>query len=670
MKRHPTLLAAAVLAIPLILGPASPALAATYTPINWSQLQSDVAAATAADLVSLQANITAPSGERLEVAPGGTLNLDLNGFTLTIPAAPNEDAAVRVPAGALLEIIATGGGTLNAVGGSSGAGIGGDHQEDGGTVIIHGGAINATASGLGGGAGIGGGGAGGAGGSVIIHGGVVTATSQGGHVGGAGIGGGEASPGGTIVITGGVVVATGGNGSPGVGAGAGIGGGGSIGWMTNGGAGGTVTISGGTVTAIGGTSPGTQGGGGAGIGGGGGGPISSGGAGGTVSVDAAATPSSHAAGGSGALATLGGSAATISAEPTPTAGYFHTAVAVNGTQDGPASSVSISFQFLVSFDSAGGSAVADQYVDVGALASVPTPTRNGFDFTGWRLGVATGPVWDGSAPVTAPITVVATWVEVDTSALEDAIANALAAGDYTPDSWVDYGSALQNAADLLIRVPSGSQAEVDAALAAIVSAEALLVLRADFTDLVEAIDHAGALPGQGTAVGEFDYDAWAGLSDGHAALLVELGEGQDVYDDKNSTQTEVDDAAAGLREQLQLVESGLALAETVIEVDGLGLIDSDYTTDSWNALSTALSAATTALDTVPLTDSAILNDLRGALLNAWSALVPVQAAPAPGGLPGTGAEFAPYLATGVLLLLLGAGVFWRGVGVRVRQPRL
>lgn len=659
MKRHPTILAAVILAIPLILVPASPALAATYTPINWSQLQSDVAAATAADLVSLRANITAPSGQRLEVGPSGTLNLDLNGFTLTIPAAPNEDAAVRVPAGARLEIIATGGGTLNAIGGSSGAGIGGDHQESAGAVTIYGGTINATAAGPGGAAGIGGGGAGGFGGSVAIHGGVVTATSEGGEVGGAGIGGGEARPGGTVLITGGVVVATGGDGSPGTGAGAGIGGGGSIGFFTNGGDGATVTISGGTVTAIGGTSPGTQGGGGAGIGGGGGGALSSGGAGGTVSIEAPATPSSHPTGGAGAIATLGGTAAPISAIPSPGVNYFHAAVSVDGTRDGPAGSVSITFQNRVSFDSAGGDPIDDQYVDIGAFASVPTPTRNGFDFTGWRLGTATGPAWDGSAPVTAPITVVATWVEVDTSALEDAIANSLTAGDYTPDSWVDYGSALQDAANLLARVPSGSQAEVDAALAAIVSAEALLVLRADFTDLEQAIDQAEALPPQGVAIGEFDYDAWAGLSDGHAAMLVELGEAQDVFDDKNSTQAEVDTATAELLEQLQLVASGLALAATIIEIEGLGLIDSDYTSGSWIALSAALSAATTALDTVPLPDSAILNDLRGALRDAWSALVLAQTVPDPG-LPGTGAELAPYLVTGVLLLLLGAGVLVGG----------
>ncbi|SMP71060.1 S-layer homology domain-containing protein [Anoxynatronum buryatiense] len=149
------------------------------------------------------------------------------------------------------------GGTVTARGGSSGAGIGGGISGVGGTTTIEGGTV--TATGEAGGAGIGGG-AWQAGGSVTIEGGTVTAT--GGDMG-AGIGGGYNGAGGSVTIEGGTVTATGGD------MGAGIGGGDS-------GAGGDITIEGGTVTA-------TSGGQGAGIGGG------IGGAGGTITINAAAT---------------------------------------------------------------------------------------------------------------------------------------------------------------------------------------------------------------------------------------------------------------------------------------------------------------------------------------------------------------------------------------------
>ena len=152
-----------------------------------------------------------------------------------------------------------GNGALVAIGGSSGAGVGGDRYQSCGKVVIYGGSV--TASGSGSGAGIGGGNYGGTGGTVVINGGTVVATgdSYGAGIGGGGNGGGN---GGAVTINGGTVTATGGS------DGAGIGGGGD---PSNGGNGGTVTINGGEVTATGGT-------GGAGIGGG------RAGAGGTVTI--------------------------------------------------------------------------------------------------------------------------------------------------------------------------------------------------------------------------------------------------------------------------------------------------------------------------------------------------------------------------------------------------
>ena len=133
------------------------------------------------------------------------------------------------------------------------AGIGGEYEQDGGTITINGGIINATAGE--GGAGIGGGSGrdyGRNGGTITINEGTVKAT---GNEKGAGIGGGsgmhQGGDGGTITINGGTIEATGGRLAAGIGAGHGPFGGNC----------GTVTINGGTVNASGGD-------GGAGIGGG------------------------------------------------------------------------------------------------------------------------------------------------------------------------------------------------------------------------------------------------------------------------------------------------------------------------------------------------------------------------------------------------------------------
>lgn len=667
MHRPRVLIAAAVLALPLIFVPTSPAHAATYTPSNWTELRADVAAATATDVVELGANITAPAGQRLEVAPGAALNLDLNGFTLTIPAAPNEQAAIRVPSTAQLDIRATGGGALMAVSGSSGAGIGGDHRESAGTVVIRGGTVTAKASGPGGGAGIGGGGAGGAGGTVTILGGVVTATSEGGEVGGAGIGGGEASPGGTVTISGGAVTATGGDGSPGVGGGAGIGGGGSIGFFMDGGAGASVTITGGSVTATGGTSPGTAGGGGAGIGGGGGGAISSGGSGGSVSVLAPATAYSHAAGGSGTHPTMGGVGATIAPGVSPTPGLYYTAAAVQGSVGGPAATVSIAFQFHLTFDSDGGTAVPDQFVDVGGFATEPAPpTRAGFEFTGWRVGGATGPEWDSSAAVDSALSLVATWQAVDRSGLLALVAGAVTDElDYTPASWAPYASALADA-QAVLGDGAATQAEVDAARAALESAAGELVPRADFTGLTVVADLARALPANGTGGAEFDYDAWRGLGDAHAELESLLSRADAVLADLDSTQAEVDTAAINLLEQLILIDAGMALATTVAGIDALGLVETDYTPETWTTLQGAIGDAHAALDAIPLAGRAVLDPLDDAVLDAWSAL---ESRPDSGGLPVTGPEIAPLAGGAVALVLLGALVLLLSSRRRGASPR-
>ena len=176
------------------------------------------------------------------VASNSTLNLSLVGSNYLMSG--RQEAALHVPIGATLNITNQDvNGTLTAIGGGQGPGIGGGHQSRGGNVTINGGTI--TAVGGFGAAGIGCGDFGMDGGNIVIAGGTVMA--QGGGMGeggcGAGIGGGNASAGGIITITGGKVTATGGVDNWAEAAGAGIGGGHTK-------PGGHITITGGTVFAV------------------------------------------------------------------------------------------------------------------------------------------------------------------------------------------------------------------------------------------------------------------------------------------------------------------------------------------------------------------------------------------------------------------------------------
>jgi len=125
------------------------------------------------------------------------------------------------------------GGTITATGGSMGAGIGSGHMGASESIAIHGGIITATGGQFA--AGIGGGGYYGDGGSITITGGSVGAISGSGAGDPAAIGGGCDGQAGTIIISGGNIFACG---EPG----AGIGGAGGA-------TGGSITISGGNITA-------------------------------------------------------------------------------------------------------------------------------------------------------------------------------------------------------------------------------------------------------------------------------------------------------------------------------------------------------------------------------------------------------------------------------------
>ena len=143
----------------------------------------------------------------------GQVTLILEGTNLLVAGA--EKAGVCVGVGRTL--IIEGDGTLEAVGGNGGAGIGSELLDNCGTIIINSGTV--TATGNDGGSGIGGGrnygGTTGGGGTVIINGGTVTANGQ---KLGSDIGGGQDNTTtGICIILGGTVTAT--NGSFGTNAG-------------------------------------------------------------------------------------------------------------------------------------------------------------------------------------------------------------------------------------------------------------------------------------------------------------------------------------------------------------------------------------------------------------------------------------------------------------------
>ena len=185
-------------------------------------------------------NINA-SGAAIATSGKGNVNIELDG-TNTLKSGSDHAGLEKSIDGKLTITDENENGKLSAIGGYSGAGIGGGDQGNGSNITITGGEI--TAAGGKYGAGIGGGYYGN-GSNITITGGKVTAT---GREHGAGIGGGAYAGGNDITITGGKVTATGGE------YGAGIGGG-------NQGNGSNITITGGEVTAAGGTN-------GAGIGGG------------------------------------------------------------------------------------------------------------------------------------------------------------------------------------------------------------------------------------------------------------------------------------------------------------------------------------------------------------------------------------------------------------------
>lgn len=179
----------------LIGGSGNYTLTGSTDTINHILIKSGTINITLKDLTVSTAGMSIGEGDdkTLQFAPaikveaGATVNFTLEGNN-SLTSKNAEYAAINVEAGA--EININGDGTLNAVGGSNAAGIGGNNGENAGTINISGGTITATCG---------------------------TDSSHG--EAGAGIGGGNSSSGGNINITGGIATAIGGERAAGIGGG-------------------------------------------------------------------------------------------------------------------------------------------------------------------------------------------------------------------------------------------------------------------------------------------------------------------------------------------------------------------------------------------------------------------------------------------------------------------
>ncbi|MBS7577165.1 MULTISPECIES: InlB B-repeat-containing protein [unclassified Enterococcus] len=76
----------------------------------------------------------------------------------------------------------------------------------------------------------------------------------------------------------------------------------------------------------------------------------------------------------------------------------------------------------VTFNSNGGTAVSNQVVSDGSVASLPTePTRSGYNFNGWYADSALKTPWDFETPITADTTLYAAWTPVTSESITQSV---------------------------------------------------------------------------------------------------------------------------------------------------------------------------------------------------------------------------------------------------------
>lgn len=113
-------------------------------------------------------------------------------------------------------------------------------------------------------------------------------------------------------------------------------------------------------------------------------------------------------------------------------------------------------------------------------------------------------------------------------------ANALKEENYTPNSWKPFAEALTAAEAVLANSADASQADVDAAYAALLTAQTALVRAADKSELNAAVAEANKLNKD-----DYTADSWAAVAKAKEAAAA-------VAADANATQAEVDAARDAL----------------------------------------------------------------------------------------------------------------------------
>ncbi|MDR1790659.1 MAG: glycoside hydrolase family 3 C-terminal domain-containing protein [Propionibacteriaceae bacterium] len=233
----------------------------------------------------------------------------------------------------------------------------------------------------------------------------------------------------------------------------------------------------------------------------------------------------------------------------------------------------------------------------------------------------------GSTKVSHTATVRVGDAPIDTAALAkriDNIENAidsdlLVEENYTADSWEDLQDALAAGEAAL---SATDQAVVDQALADINAAYANLVPRGDTAPLAALVD---AVDGLADAAATYTPASWADLEDAidDAKALIAHPE--------NVTQPVVDAALDAITDALAALEIAVVKASLISLIDsvdaqiaGNSLVPGNYTSSSWSALTSALTAAKAARDSATATQADV-DTAQGNLQTAVAGLTTLTA---------------------------------------------
>lgn len=181
--------------------------------------------------------------------------------------------------------------------------------------------------------------------------------------------------------------------------------------------------------------------------------------------------------------------------------------------------------------------------------------------------------------------------------------------DYTSLSWEQFISAYYDA-DAVMKSENVTQADVDGAIASLNSAMSSLVLVADKTALISAIDAA-----MNKVEEEYTPNSWS-------AFKAVLYDAISVREDMNASQTEVNSAVTSLNNavnSLVLRANKSALISKIAEANTKA--ETDYTPNSWSALQTALSTANAVADDANASQTTV-NNAVSTLNSAITNLVP------------------------------------------------